>query len=227
MAGSNGKNTAVVPRTITSRVYEAMREDIISGVLAPGRKLKIEELIRQYEGGNSPVREALSLLVSDALVERLDQRGFRVVEVSSGEFHELMQTRIWLEERALSEAMRHGDSAWEENIIVTTYRLNNTNRSDSEDAFIANQEWEALHKRFHMVLLAACRSSILLRFCNQLYDQNIRYRHLAGTLAYPLRNIAQEHSALSEAVLKRQEKKALELLRTHYQQTGELLLKVL
>ena len=48
--------------SMTSRAYMRLREDIISGELEPGRKLKIEELRRKYDVGTSPIREALSLL---------------------------------------------------------------------------------------------------------------------------------------------------------------------
>ncbi|MEM7299686.1 MAG: GntR family transcriptional regulator, partial [Pseudomonadota bacterium] len=43
---------------MTSRAYAKLRKDIISGTLAPGRKLKIEELRKSYDVGSSPIREA-------------------------------------------------------------------------------------------------------------------------------------------------------------------------
>ena len=207
----------------TSLTYSAMREDIISGVLEPGYKLKIEDLGKRYNVGSSPIREALSLLTSDALVARSDQRGFRVVEVSAGEFDELLKTRIWIEQRALMEAMEHGGTQWEENVILATYRLSRVARSMSEDSFIANEQWEKLHKQFHMSLLSACGSSILLRFCDQLYDRNTRYRHLSGQSAYPKRAINDEHAALSDAVVARDSDKAVKMLIEHYAATGTLL----
>jgi len=212
-----------IPRSLTSRVYAKMRADIISGALAPGQKLKIDDLIKGYKVGNSPVREALSLLVSDALVERLDQRGFRVVEVSAKEFDELLKTRIWLEERALRESIANGKTEWEEGIILSTYRLAHTARSTSDEKFVANEEWEVLHKAFHMSLISACGSEILLKICNQLYDQNTRYRHLTGPSAYPSREVKDEHGALSEAVLARETEEAVTLLTSHYQKTAGFL----
>ena len=202
-----------------------MRADIISGALEPGKKLKIENLIKTYEVGNSPVREALSLLTSDALVERIDQRGFRVVQVSAKEFDELLKTRIWLEERALRESIANGGRDWEEAIILVTYRLTHTKRSSSTEQFIANDDWELLHKEFHMALINACGSEILLKICSQLYDQNTRYRHLTGPSAYPKRTVNDEHSALSEAILARKADEAVELLTSHYQKTATFLRK--
>ena len=60
--------------SVTAQIYDRARSDILTGVLEPGQKLKIDELRQAYGSGSSPIREALSLLTSDGLVERVDQR---------------------------------------------------------------------------------------------------------------------------------------------------------
>ncbi|MEP1209756.1 MAG: GntR family transcriptional regulator [Rhizobiaceae bacterium] len=209
--------------SMTSRAYMRLREDIISGELQPGRKLKIEELRRKYDVGTSPIREALSLLTSDHFVERNDQRGFRVSEVSAEEFEELLKTRCWLEERALRESIANGSDAWEERVVLANYRLSRIPRSADSDHFVANKDWEIQHKHFHMTLISECGSSMLLKFCDQLYDQNIRYRQLSGTKAYPKRDIAEEHNAICDSVLARDADLAAELLIKHYRRTSKFL----
>ncbi|MEM9205409.1 MAG: GntR family transcriptional regulator [Pseudomonadota bacterium] len=211
------------PLSMTQMAYERLRADIMSGELAPGRKLKIEELRKLYDVGTSPIREALSLLTSDHFVERIDQRGFRVAEISTEEFEEVLTTRCWLEERALRESIAKGDAAWEEQVVLAAYRLSRVPRSDGNDHFHANAEWEVRHKHFHMTMISACGSSILFRFCDQLYDQNIRYRQLSGPRAYPLRDVTAEHGAICDAVLARNADLAVERLLTHYTQTGRFL----
>ncbi len=210
-------------QSMTSRAYARLREDIISGELAPGRKLKIEELRRNYDVGTSPIREALSLLTSDHFVERIDQKGFRVSKVSAEEFAELLKTRCWLEERALRESIANGSSQWEEQVVLANYRLSRIPRSETEDHFIANAAWEIAHKQFHQVLISQCGSSMLLKFCDQLYDQNVRYRQLSGSKAYPARAVAEEHSAICDAVLERNADLAVALLMKHYNRTGKFL----
>ena len=207
----------------TSQVYSSMRSDIITGILRPGHKLKIEELTKTYGVGSSPIREALSLLTSDTLVTRNDQRGFRVVEVSTEEFDELLKTRVLVEQLALKESMLNGDDIWEEKIILAAHRLSRLPRSASSDIFVANDEWDSLHKKFHMSLVSACGSSILIKFCDQLYDQNTRYRHLAAPRSYPMREINVEHDAISTAVVSRNKESSLKLLADHYQRTGSRL----
>ena len=72
MQNAEGKESSA-----TRSAYVSLREMILTGKLAAGEKLKIEQLRAMLDTGASPVREALSLLTSDMLVERLDQRGFR------------------------------------------------------------------------------------------------------------------------------------------------------
>ena len=209
--------------SITSRAYGQLRADIMSGVLEPGRKLKIEELRQHYDVGSSPMREALSLLTSDRFVERIDQRGFRVAEVSLSEFDELLKTRCWLEERALRESIANGASGWEEQVVLAAYRLSRVPRSDALDHFVANADWERRHKHFHMSLISASGSSILYKYCDQLYDQNIRYRQLSGLTAFLSRDVNGEHGAICDAVLARDSDLATQLLVAHYNRTGNFL----
>lgn len=211
------------PTSLTSQTYQCIHDMIIRGDLSPGQKLKIESLRKTLGTGASPIREALSLLTNDHLVERIDQRGFRVVLVSGEIFRELLKTRCWLEDRALRESIEHGDAQWEENIVLANHRLNRTPRSIEDDSYVANIEWEPRHKQLHMALLSACGSSILLKYCDQLYDQNIRYRNLSGTVAYSKRNTNDEHANIVKLVLERNADEAVKALINHYSKTGQFL----
>ena len=207
----------------TARVFAQLRHDIIVGRLAPGQKLKIEELRRTYDSGTSTLREALSTMCADGLVERLDQRGFRVANVSVAAFDDLLKTRCWLEERAVRESIRHGDTAWEEGVVLAHHRLSKTPRTKQENAAHSKDSWERAHWLFHRSIVAGCGSEILVGFCSQLYDRNIRYRNIAGTAAYPARDIADEHLGIFNAVVGRDADMAVERLTTHYKSTGRFL----
>lgn len=207
----------------TGRLYGRLRDDIIQGVFAPGSKLKIEDLKARYETGATPIREALSLLTADGLVERLDQRGFRVAEASANEFEELLAIRCWVEERALRLAMRHGGREWEEGIVLARYRLASTPRVAPNDGHSQNADWERAHKDFHVSLVSACGSTTLLRLCNQLYDENNRYRYIARLSNSERPDVLKEHEAIAAAVLRRDTELAVRLIIDHYTLTGDLL----
>ena len=207
------------PTTLSStqRVFNELRRQIIEGKIAPGEKLKIESLKVRLNTGTSPIREALSLLTSDQLVERIDQRGFRAAPANMAHFQEILALRCQLEVLALKSSLVNGDTAWEESLILHHHRLSQASR-DNAEAF------ERHHKEFHWSLLAACDSPILLKFCDQLYDLNIRYRFLAGkSTEYDKRDVAQEHKDILDAVLARDEDAAAKSLVLHYGKTGEFL----
>jgi DNA-binding GntR family transcriptional regulator len=93
------------PRTLVERAYRSLRHDVICGKLAPGERLRVEHLKDQYEVGAGTLREALSLLVSDALVTSEGQRGFRVAPISVADLEDLTNTRVMLETEAFDLAL--------------------------------------------------------------------------------------------------------------------------
>src|SRR3954447_17047722 len=77
--------------------YRRLGDDIISGALMPSEKLRIEHLRQRYAIGASALREALSRLVSDGLVECEAQRGYWVSPLSHAELDDITSTRKVIE----------------------------------------------------------------------------------------------------------------------------------
>ncbi len=205
----------------TQKTYVALRKMIVAGTIRPGEKLKIEGLRERLQTGASPIREALSLLTSDNLVERLDQRGFRAAPTSRSNFEEILMLRCELEDIALRKSIAKRTQAWEENVVVSHHRMVRA-QSSASDMF------EDLHKAFHIALLANCDSPILMKFCSQLYDLNIRYRNLAGsTMNYKRRDVSQEHQKIMEAAIAGNGDEASANLLSHYRETGAFLVGLL
>ena len=89
-----------------------LREDIIEGRLAPGSKLRIEHLRTQYGIGAGTLREALTRLVSDALVSTEGQRGFSVTPIAMSDLEDITRLRVHIETDALRQSIRYGGAAW-------------------------------------------------------------------------------------------------------------------
>ncbi len=212
MLDTEGKETSA-----THGAYRRLRELILTGELPPGQKLKIEQLRGILDTGASPVREALSLLTSDMLVERIDQRGFRAAPVSKCNFEEILLLRCNLEETALRASIANADAAWEDRLVLRHHRMKKAGQNGTLD-------FEDAHKAFHMALLDNAKLPLLLRYCSQLYDLNIRYRYLAaGGSSYKKRNIAAEHHHILDAALDNDADGATKHLIDHYRRTGEYL----
>ena len=208
-------------RSLTSLAHHRIREMVLSGELRPGSRIQIDALRKKLDMGASPVREALSILSSEQLVVRNEQRGFWAPKISAEDFAILLETRCRVEAIAFADAIRHGGLEWEERIVLLQYRLNALDRNDK------NAEWEVAHREFHTALIAACPSHYLLNFCAQLYDLAVRYRNVARLAAYPSRKISDEHSIIATAALARDTDKAVDLLVDHYRTTGEFLYREL
>lgn len=209
--------------TLATSVYGQLRDDILSGALPPGEKLRAELLRERYKAGNSPVREALNRLSVKGFVTREEQRGFRVATVSKEELRELVDTRCSIEELALRKSIENRDSHWEESLVLAFHRLSRAPRSSKTGVFERNPVWDELHRAFHMVLVSACGSRWLLDFCGQLNDQADRYRRLSS-ISNPSRNPMEEHRAIMEAAINGKADDAVEILCDHYRQTADIIL---
>jgi GntR family carbon starvation induced transcriptional regulator len=211
--------------TLASSTYGQLRRDIIHGAIAPGSKLRIRQLAAHYAVGFTPIREALNRLSRDGLVRQSDLRGFATAPLTAEELDELTKTRCWLNELAQRQAIEHGDSAWEEEIVLAYFRLSRVPMwvPPEEPANGAiNPEWEIAHRNFHAALIAACGSSWLLGFCEQLFDVADRYRVLSRGPAMRQRRDEDEHRPIMEAAIARDSERAVELLKRHFLRTAEL-----
>jgi DNA-binding GntR family transcriptional regulator len=210
--------------TQASTVYDRLQADILTGKLQPGLKLRLKDLIEKYDTGNSPLREALNRLSANGMVVREENRGFRVQTASTNELAELTRTRCWLEEIALRESIANGDTAWEERIVLAFHWLARTAENAEDPTFFMSQEWEQHHSEFHLALISACNSNILMDFCAELSQRSFRYRNLAEVVEYRDRHELEEHRELQQAALGRDADLAVELLHKHYTVTAEILL---
>src|SRR5471030_2914855 len=92
--------------TLKLRVYEGIKQLILSGKLRPGQKLAERDLGERLKVSRTPIREALGRLVQDGLVESRPQRGHFVREVDAKTVEDLYDLREMLEKHAIRLAMR-------------------------------------------------------------------------------------------------------------------------
>jgi DNA-binding GntR family transcriptional regulator len=209
--------------TLASHAYQRLRQDIINAQYAHGGKLRIQALCERYEVGPSPIREALNRLSRDGLVVQSDHRGFAVAPLSREHLEELTRTRCWLTEIAVRESIAHGDTAWEERVVLAHHRLSRIPRhTPGDDAAAYNPAWEQAHRVFHASLTAACRSRWLIAFCDQLFDAADCYRHLSRVSSMKRGLKRDEHQEMVDAVVQRDADRAVALLQKHYTRTAEL-----
>lgn len=213
---------AVIPRTLVERAYLSLRHDVVCGKLPPGERLRVEHLKDQYEVGAGTLREALSLLVSDALVTSEGQRGFRVAPISMTDLEDVTNTRVMLETEALRQSIRHGDAQWEAALVKAYDLLTATER---DLAVSGSDLWERRNKAFHEALIAGFNSTWSKYLLSILYRHAERYRHINFRLTAAHasgRDVHKEHEAIFRAAIDRQEARAALALEAHIRLTHDI-----
>ena len=168
------------PRSLTSAVLERLRSDILSTKLVPGQKLHIAGLAKQFSVSLAAVREALSRLVADGLVQASDQRGFRVSPVSPADLEDVTRTRIDIEGLALRRSIERGDQAWLNSVESSFAALCAVPQRDPGDPMKHNEVWIARHRIFHRALVNACmidaeRTYVVRQASDENYLRQLSY----------------------------------------------------
>jgi DNA-binding GntR family transcriptional regulator len=211
---------------LASIAIERIRLDIVRCVLKPGEKLRIQSLCDRYDINSSAIREALSRLVTEELVEAVDQRGFRVCQVSRTDLLDLTQTRIGIESLALTQAIELGSAEWESHVLAAYHRLSRCALPPVDKTpGSSTGTWEVLHRQFHETLISGCQSRWLLSICRALFEKSERYRCLADDYTKPSeRDALVEHKALMDAALDRDVALACARLEEHFTRTTQIIL---
>lgn len=80
---------AIQRQNLRDQVREELNDWLSDGRLAPGQRLEEERLSRALGVSRTPLREALSVLASEGLVEAVPRRGFRVPRLSAERVRDL------------------------------------------------------------------------------------------------------------------------------------------
>jgi len=94
-------------RPLKEDIFDVLHEKIISGTYKPGDWLRQDDIATQLGVSMTPIREALDLLVSAGLAERVPYRGVRVREMSTKDVVEAYGLRLLLEAVIAQEAARN------------------------------------------------------------------------------------------------------------------------
>lgn len=89
---------------LTDEIYALLKEQIINHHIAPGDKINIDQLARELEVSNIPIREALSRLISEGLVNMVPFKGMYATEMTLQELDEIFEIRMELEGLAIRKA---------------------------------------------------------------------------------------------------------------------------
>jgi len=198
--------------------YVRIKQAILSGDLSPGQVLTESSLAEWCQVSRTPIRESLSRLQHDGLVERTE-RGLLVRDITPGEVLDIYETRVILESAAARMAAERRDSRDLLNMRVALSRAVTVDDGDPTAMAVSNSD-------FHRVVWQASHNRSLVDMLERL---NMHLgRHPATTLAYPGRWHAatEQHELLVEAIMDRDADGAADLASQHFNEARDIRLKL-
>ncbi|OWW04663.1 GntR family transcriptional regulator [Rhizobium sp. R72] len=187
--------------TVSDLVFRQVRQDIISGALAPGAKIKLEQAKERYSISVSSLREILSRLTTENLVLAEGQRGFEVSPASRKELKELADLRTILETHAIGLSFSAGDLEWEGRIVAAHHKLAAAERKLLAGDTSRTIAWVRYDWEFHQAIVSACNSAALMAALSSVFDRFLRYHMLAQS--FRGQAVVDDHKRLFELALKR------------------------
>lgn len=204
--------------TRAAQVLGRMRLDILACRLRPGERLPFEALRASYGVSFTTLREGLTRLVAEGLVAAEGQRGFRVAPVTRADLLDLTDGRVLIEREALRLALERGDETWEAGMLSAFHVMDRLQLRLGAD-FVEEPAWNEAHRAFHLALVSACGSPLLLQIRASLFERAHRYRSISARFRPKRRPKSVEHRALMDAALARDGPRAADLMERHIRET--------
>ncbi|WP_144299617.1 GntR family transcriptional regulator [Elioraea rosea] len=179
--------------TVYQRVHERLRADILAGRIAPGARLKIQDLANQYGLSHMPVREALQQLQGEGLVVLAPNRGATVRRMNAQFVRNIFAIREALEGYLTRQAAGLLDAAG----IGALRRIQaEMRRAPGRDpALIAR-----LNRAFHRTVEVATGNDEAIRLLDLHSDLIAALRARFGYRRGRLQVVLREHDALIDAL---------------------------
>jgi DNA-binding GntR family transcriptional regulator len=115
--GGDEGPTKPAPMSRAEQVHQRLRDDVLNGRVTPRTRLAEEPLARQHGVSRTPVREALTRLQADGLIERRDG-AFFVVVPNLDELRDMYELRVTLELRGITRAIESSDIRHDRDVLT-------------------------------------------------------------------------------------------------------------
>jgi DNA-binding GntR family transcriptional regulator len=187
-------------RSLKEEVFNLLHARLVAGEYTPGEWLRQEDIAGQLGVSQTPVREALDLLVSAGLAERVLYRGVRVIQPSHAEISDAYAMRLLLEVAAARLAAQNLTPAQARELLAVV---------EATQPLVTLQDMpqlRQLNRRFHSLIAEYSGSPLLARLSEMaanLFPDWMLYEHLfrrPDLLQPSLEDEYQEHLAIARSI---------------------------
>lgn len=151
-------------KTITEQVYDNIYELVLNGTFTPGMKLTMKTLQEELGVSSSPIREALTRLQQDGIVDYQPNSGMKLRTYTDKEVQDLFNVLSDLDMISLKYALNS------DNREVLIQKLkHNTQASKAMISDVDVTEWLSFSDKFHNIVTDAADNQFLQDCLNKIY----------------------------------------------------------
>lgn len=181
---------AAAPRpTLNDRVYETLKQRLVSRELGPEEKVSLHELAVSLGVSRSPVHHALTRLVSEGLLSVRSRRGYFVTALTESALEQGYDVRLALELQAAERAVGHVSDG-------DVQRLRELHEATA--LAVSHAEWDSANAAFHEYQVDLAGNALLSRFYREL-SVNLMMQVIRGGKLEGGSHLPAEHAAIVDA----------------------------
>ena len=196
-------------------VARRLAQAILSGDLAPGTRLREQNLAKNFSVSRTPVREALILLSASGLAHLEPNRGATVLQLTAADVSEVYHLRAVLESE--SAALAAGRITPEVTVLLFKIcdRMAELREAPASEQLAADTE-------FHYTIAEASGSSRLHALVRQVSAIPVAYRSAIAYTGADMGEAERQHRGIAGAIRRQHHGEARKLMRSHVEWAGRL-----
>lgn len=157
---------------LTDEIYALLKEKILNHNITPGGKINVDQLARDFEVSNIPIREALSRLTSEGLVNMVPFKGMYATEMTLQDLDEIFEIRMELEGLAIRKAAAKMPEAVIDDLKKSMQSLSGKKPKGSEETIRLIAE---MNTSLHGLILDYCDNHSLKQLIQAYIEKIQRY----------------------------------------------------
>jgi DNA-binding GntR family transcriptional regulator len=187
------------------RIYRALRADIVGGVLDMGERLNEGQLAAKYGVSKTPVREALTLLQQEGLVEVQPRVGYLTSRVTLLDVEDIFDLRLIVETAAAERAA----TTISTEALASLEGLHSLYQSGDRESY---RRFLEENLAFHRAIAEASRNRRLVEVVVRLLEQMQRLLILRLDLSGDGAEMVNEHGQIMAALREHDAARARQLM---------------
>jgi DNA-binding GntR family transcriptional regulator len=203
-------------KTIRQKVYDQLRDKIISAEIVPGESISLRELAAKFGVSLMPVREALWQLESEKIVVIESNKSIHVNTLTAKDMEEALRLRVLLESMAAEMAcdLRPDDE------IPKLKRLLESMDASTERPKIYMRK----NTQLHFSIYSYSDSPLLLEIIERLWARVGPYVYTYAISTHNLSHMMKCHWEMFEAFQNKDKEKIKEALREDLESTARIII---